>query len=349
MAAMLEIDGSMGEGGGQVLRSALALSCITGRPFRMTAIRGGRKKPGLAAQHQTCVRAAARISGAKVSGDEARSTELSFRPKRAKAGTYRFGVRTAGSASLVAQTVTVPLALAGGDSRVTVTGGTHVPWSPTAGYLSEVWCPAAGALGLRASAEMTRAGYYPKGGGELKLSVRGRGRAAMPLDAVQRGSLRHLRAAVTISRLDRGIARRCRGRAEELLTASGLFADWQELHPPAASPGVCVELVADFGVLSAGFSSIGRRGRPAEELAEEAVGALTGFLSSGAAVDMHLADQLVLPLAVTPGASRFATERITSHLLTVVDLVSAFLPEVRIAVDGEKGGAGTVRVSGGGG
>jgi RNA 3'-terminal phosphate cyclase (ATP) len=312
----------------------------------MTAIRAGRGRPGLAAQHLTCVRAAARISEARVSGDRTGSTELSFRPKRTRAGKYRFSVRTAGAAALVAQTVALPLALTEGESRVVIRGGTHVPWSPTAGYLSSVWCPAVGAVGLRVAAALTRAGYYPKGGGELELSVRGRGRTPLPLDAVQRGSLRHLRASVTISRLPRDIGLRCRGRAEELLTASGLFADWEELRPQAASPGVCLELVADFGVLSAGFVSIGRRGKPAEELAAEAVGSLTDFLSSGASVDMHLADQLVLPLALTPGPSRFATERITSHLLTVIELVGAFMPDAGLSVEGAKGEAGLVQIAG---
>ena len=342
MSQFLEVDGSMGEGGGQVLRASLSLSAITGCGFRMERIRAGRKKPGLAAQHLACVRAAARICSARVSGDRAGSQELSFRPGKLKPGEYEFRVRTAGSAALVAQTVALPLSAAGGDSNVTIGGGTHVAWSPSAGYLADVWCRAISALGLHVDARLSRAGYYPKGGGEIILSVRQRQHPVMPLDAAARGSLRGVRGHLVISRLPEDVARRCRGRADALLGESGLFAEWTSERLAAASPGIGLEIFADFGVLSAGFVSLGKRGKPAEQLAEEAVGALVSFLSSGAAVDMHLADQLVLPLALAPGASRFTTSRITSHLLTVLDVVRLFLPEVEVCVEGESGEPGLV-------
>jgi RNA 3'-terminal phosphate cyclase (ATP) len=312
----------------------------------MERIRAGRKKPGLAAQHLACVRAAAEVSGARITGDRAGSGEVSFSPRGARGGDYRFRVRTAGSAPLVAQTVALPLAVAGGTSRARVTGGTHVPWSPSAGYLSEVWCPAVDALGLHAAASLERAGYYPKGGGELSISVRGGRAPLMPLDAAVRASLRGVDARITISRLPEEVARRCRDRAEELLGANGLFAEWRTDRLPAASPGVSLELIANFGVLSAGFTSLGRKGRPAEKLAEEAVDSLVSFLRSGATVDAHLADQLVLPLALAGGVSRFTTDRISSHLATVVELARIFLPEVEIAVEGKVGEAGSVQVSG---
>ncbi len=346
VSGVLKIDGSMGEGGGQVLRAALSLSAITGSAFRMERIRAGRKKPGLAAQHLACVRAAAKISGARVSGDGAGSQELSFRPGKLKAGEYKFRVRTAGSAALVAQTVALPLSAAGGSSTVTVGGGTHVEWSPSAGYLTDVWCRAVSALGLHVGARLSRAGYYPKGGGEILLSVRQRQNPVMPLDAAVRGSLRGVRGKLVVSRLPEDVVRRCRGRADVLLGESGLFAEWTSERLPAASPGICLEIFADFGVLSAGFLSLGKRGKPAEQLAEEAVGALVSFLGSGAAVEMHLADQLVLPLALAPGASRFSVERISSHLLTVLDVVRLFLPDVEVAVKGESGEPGQVQIFG---
>ncbi len=340
----LRIDGSMGEGGGQVLRSALALSTVTGKAFRMENIRAGRRKPGLAAQHLACVHGAAKISNAKVSGDRAGSAELSFAPKRVRPGQYSFRIRTAGSAALLAQTVGLPLALAGEGSRLTLGGGTHVPWSPTVGFLNDVWTPALDALGLRFSTELTRAGYYPKGGGELELMVHPAHGPLMPLDAEARASLHGLAARITISRLPEEIARRCRERTDALLGANGLFAEWELLRLPAAGSGVCLELVANFGLLSAGFSALGERGKPAEKLAEEAVDALAGFLASGAAVEAHLADQLVVPLALTPGESRFSTNRVTSHLMTVLEVVRVFLPEVEVRVAGEPGGPGTVYV-----
>jgi RNA 3'-terminal phosphate cyclase (ATP) len=345
MSRMLRIDGSIGEGGGQVLRSALTLSAALGRSFRMEKIRAGREKPGLAAQHLACVHAAARLSGARVSGDRAGSLEVSFSPGKLRPGRYSSRVRTAGSAALVAQTAALPLALAGGESRLTVGGGTHVPWAPTAGYLTDVWAPAAESLGLRTSLRLERAGYYPNGGGELVMTVHPARRPLMPLEAVARGSLRRLRARLAVSRLPGHVVERCRGRAEALIVQNGLFADWEVLRLPAASPGVCLELVAEFGVLSAGFGSLGRPGKPAEKLAEEAVGALAAFLASGAAVDHHLADQLVVPLALAPGTSSFSVDRLTGHLLTVVQLVRCFLPEVEISVEGQAGGPGTVQVA----
>jgi len=340
----LKIDGSMGEGGGQVLRAALTLSMATGRGFRMEKIRAGRKKPGLAAQHLTCVRAAARVSGARVSGDRAGSGELSFSPGRVRPGEYSFRIRTAGSTALVVQTVALPLALAGGPSRLSVTGGTHVPWSPTAGYLSGVWARAMGAMGLRISVGLAGAGYYPKGGGRLEVVVdRARG-PLVPLEALERGSLHGLGGRLTISRLPGDVAERCRVRADGLLQAGGHYADWRIERLPAPGPGVCLELTAGFGLLSAGFSAIGERGKPAERLAEEAAGALIEFLASGAALEEHLADQLVVPLALAGGESRFSTGRVTPHLLTVAEVARAFLPGLKIDIEGEPGEPGTVRV-----
>lgn len=335
----------MGEGGGQVLRSALTLSAATGRAFRMDNIRAGRKKPGLAAQHLACLRAAGRISGGKVEGDRVGSREISFAPGKVRAGEYRFSIRTAGSAALVAQTVALPLALAGGGvSRVTVTGGTHVPWSPTAGYLQRVWAPAMDAMGVRLAVEWGPAGYYPKGGGELRLAVHPAGRRPVPLDAAVRGSLHELKGRLTISRLPARVAERCRTRAEERLRENGLYVEWDLERSAAAGPGVCLELVAGFGLISAGFTSIGEKGKPAERLAEEAAGALIEFLASGAAFDEHLADQMVVPLALAGEEVSFTTGRVTSHLTTVADVVRIFLPHMDLKVEGEAGGPGTVNI-----
>jgi RNA 3'-terminal phosphate cyclase (ATP) len=343
MSAILQIDGAMGEGGGQVLRTALSLSAITGAAFRIGNIRANRPKPGLAAQHQTCVRAAARICGATVRGDEAGSREVTFRPGRLAAGEYSFSVRTAGAASLVAQTVALPLALAGGPSQVLVRGGTHVPWSPSFGYLGDVWCRVLCSLGLPVAAQLERPGYYPRGCGELRLTVRGTGRL-MPLEAQTRAALQGVGARLTFSRLSDDTAARCRFRADELLAGQGLFAEWEISRLPAASPGVCLDLAANFGVLAAGFSALGERGKSAERLAEEAVGALTAFMASEAAVDEHLADQLVMPLALAAGRSVVSVARISRHLTTVVELTGIFLPGGKVSLRGEPGQPGTLLV-----
>ncbi len=327
---MLTLDGAHGEGGGQILRTALALAVALRRPVALNRIRIGRPKPGLQPQHLTVVRALAAISDAEVAGDALDSTELRFAPRALGPGRYRFDVGavkgSAGSVSLLFQALLLPLALAAAPSRLTLIGGTHVPWSPPVDYLTEVFLPALERLGVRASLVLTRWGWYPAGGGEVEASIA----PAAGLRGITPGPP-GARLPVTglsaVSRLPRGIAERQRRRALERLSAAGVSAEITLREDASArSPGTLLFL-AERG--RAGFSALGRRGVPAEQVADEAVEGLLAYRASGAAVDERLADQLVPFLALAATDSDFTCPAISSHLTTVAWVVEQFLP-VRI-------------------
>jgi len=323
----LFIDGSHGEGGGQILRTAVSLSAATGRPIRIEKIRAGRAKPGLAAQHLTAIRAAATIVGADVTGDTLGSATLEFQPGGAPvAGTYRVDVAeareggSAGAASLVLQTVALPLALAEGESTVTVMGGTHVPWSPPYDFLQDVWLATLRRLGLNASARLDAWGFYPAGDGEITLQIAGApsGSAALlePLPATDRGRLTGISGRAVAANLPSHIAQRMADRAEALLRPLGVPVRINTERVRAVSPGAWIFLKPDYEAGCAGFGGHGRRGKPAEEVAEDAVAELMAHHQSGAVLDRHLSDQILLPLAFADGPSEFTSAAVTRHLET---------------------------------
>lgn len=344
----LIIDGSHGEGGGQVLRTSLALSAITGRPVRIENIRAGRRKPGLRPQHLTCVRAAKKICAARVEGSKLNSQALTFVPQTApQAGTYTFDVAqaakggSAGSVSLVLQTVLLPLAMAEGSSQLTLRGGTHVAWSPPIDYLRRVYLPTLARLGVWAKAHLRKWGWYPIGGGEVTASVEGRGEALAlePLDLRQRGELLRVRGVSASSNLPKHIRTRQEGAALQRLRANRVNARLEVIDAPSKGQGTVVFLWAEFENAVAGFTSLGKRGKPAEQVAEEAAQELLDYLADDAALDRYLADQLVLPLALARGPSHLSTQEVTSHLLTNAWVVNQFLPH-RVHVDGDVGQPG---------
>ncbi len=348
---MLAIDGSYGEGGGQVLRTALALSALTGQAVRVERIRAGRPNPGLQAQHLTGVLAAARICAAQVEGARLGSQTLVFAPRQPpQAGDYRFDVAeqrqggSAGAVTLVLHTVLLPLANAAGRSRVTVRGGTHVAWSPPYQHLERVYLPTLQRMGLTTRPRLARWGWYPHGGGEVTVEVEGiPQRTLAPLELTGRGGLRQIWALSAYSNLPAHVGERQRQRLEELLRQANLTPQSGTVQAPAPGPGSAVLLVAECDEVVAGFSALGARGKPAERVAEEAAADFLRWWRSGAAVEMHLADQLVLPLALAGGPSTFTTCRVTRHLLTNAWVVRQFLP-VQIEVEGEEGEAGRVLV-----
>jgi len=348
---MIVIDGSYGEGGGQVLRSALTLATLLGQPVRIERIRAGRPNPGLAAQHLTGVLAMASVCSAKLNGAELGSQELTFVPRYSgQAGTYSFDVAearrggSAGSTSLVFQPLLLPLAAASGSSRVTITGGTHVAWSPPYHYLEYVYLPTMARLGVRASIQIKRWGWFPIGGGTITATVEGSGRLALaPLDLTQRGQLIRIHGISALSNLPKHIGQRQKQRMGEVLRARGFTPEITIVHAPAKGQGTAVFLVAEYEQAVAGFTALGARGKPAEKVAEEACRYFLAYHESGAALDMHLADQLVLPLALARGESAFTTCRITRHLLTNIWVVEHFLP-VKFTIGGEEGQAGLVTV-----
>jgi RNA 3'-terminal phosphate cyclase (ATP) len=328
---MIEIDGSFGEGGGQVLRSSLTLAVLTRQPVQITKIRVGRSQPGLAAQHLAAVRAAAAICGANVSGDEIGSQWLHFAPASSvRSGEYSFDVAemrkggSAGSVSLVLQTVLLPLALASGSSHLTLRGGTHVAWSPSFAYLREVYLRTLARMGIEIEVELKDWGFYPVGGGEIVAQIEGQAKVRS-LSLVERGPLQRIWGAAVVANLPSHIPQRMANRARNVLADADLSADIQAKRVRAKGPGAAIFVTTEdsFGT-RAGFTAHGRKGLPAERVAEKASGHLLAYYDSRAALDMHLADQLILPMALAEETSRFTTCRVTGHLRTNMWVVEQF-------------------------
>ena len=353
---MLTINGSHGEGGGQVLRTTLALAALTGQAVRIDNIRAGRRKPGLHAQHLTGLLAAARLCNAAVEGACLGSQTLIFRPgSPPQAGEYHFDVAeqrkggSAGAVTLVLQTVLLPLAWADGPSRVTIRGGTHVAWSPPYQYLERVYLPMLKRMGINARARLTRWGWYPKGGGEVTVAMEGvLGRNLEPQHLLERGELRRLHGLSAYAHLPDHVGERQARQVGKVLQAAGLELAVQVVDATSRSGhggiGSALMLFAEGEGWVAGFSALGKRGKPAERVADEAGADFLCWWHSGAAVEMHLADQLILPLALTGGPSSFTTCRVTQHLLTNAWVVEQLVP-VHVEVEGVEGEAGHVRVA----
>jgi RNA 3'-terminal phosphate cyclase (ATP) len=339
----IELDGSFGEGGGQILRTSLALSLVTGRPFHLRNVRARRPKPGLHPQHLMCVRAAARVGGATVRGDRLGSTDLVFEPGDVVAGDYHFPIGTAGATGLVLHTLYLPLALRGvGPSHVRIEGGTHVTASPCFHFLDTTWRAYMALLGMQVRLSMSRPGFYPRGGGEVKAwiepSPRLRG-----LELRERGSVTRVSGFSAVGRLPEHIAERQARQAGQRLAETGLeVAIRQEAWHNR--PGTVLGLVVETAPVPALFFGLGERGKPAERVADEAADQVLAYLGAApAAVDPHSADQIVLPLALAEGPSAYSVSEVTRHLCTNIEVIHRFV-ERDIACDGDEGEPGTVRV-----
>jgi RNA 3'-phosphate cyclase len=341
---MVHIDGSFGEGGGQMLRTSLALSCMLGKPVMIANIRKARKNPGLQPQHLTAVKAAATIARAEIQGAELSSTSLSFRPNRPLGGTYDFDVAekrgSAGSTSLVLQTILLPLCLAEHASVITVNGGTHVPWSPSFHYLRSVVAPLLFRIGVSVELSITSWGWYPLGGGQVSARI-SPARALIPYKLTDRGRLLRITGISAVSNLPHHIAERQRSRALAVLSSQGMDASIEILSAPSPGKGSFLFLAAEFENFSAGFGGLGAIGKRAEEVADEACKELLSYLRTKGSLDPHLADQIVPWLAFCQGPSEFTTSRITSHLLTNLWVVRQFM-DIDARVEGNEGEAGRV-------
>lgn len=344
MQSVVQIDGSYGEGGGQILRTSLSLSVLTGRPVEIGRIRAGLSKPGLQPQHLAAVRAAAALCAARLEGDAVGSTRLRFAPQApATPGNYHFDIGTAGAATLVTQTVLLPLALAGAESHVTVRGGTHVPHSPTVEYLEHVYAEVLGRHGLTATLESPRAGFFPKGGGLVQTEIAPASLQA--IDLTERGDLHVLTVYIVTAQLPPSVGERGGVAARHRLRGIGVEPVIVMRDAPSTGPGAAVVIIAECENSVAGFSAIGDRGKPMERVAEEACAEFQAWWQSGAACDEHGADQWVLPMALVPETSRWTTSRLTEHLRTVVWAVSQFLP-VETALEERPDGSGAVSLRG---
>ena len=319
------IDGRCGEGGGQILRTAVTLSSLCRVPLYIEHIRGNRKKPGLRPQHLIAVNALATITDAKIEGATVDSTALFYEPARIKAGNYSFHIGTAGSTGLVLQTIIPVLLFGNALSQIQLTGGTHVPWSPPFHYLTIVFLPALRKMGGDVNLHISRWGWYPKGGGEIRASVR----PTQGLRAIQcshRGNLVNLSILSAVSNLPLHIAERQRGQALKQLEYLGFHPEISMEDAPSPGQGTLLFIAAQFEAGTAGFTSLGKKGKKAEIVADDACRELSAFLDSGGAIDRHLADQLLLYMALAEGYSTFITERITEHLLTNIWVIEQFLP-----------------------
>ncbi len=352
---VIELDGGAGEGGGQILRTALALSAVTGRAFAVDRARANRLKPGLRPQHREAALAMARLCDAEVSGAEVGSARLEFRPRqRPVPGEWAFDIGTAGSAPLLFQTLCCPLAFCGGESRVTLRGGTHQDHSPSFHYLALVWAPALARLGFPMELALQAAGFYPEGGGEFTAVVRP-AHPMPPLDLHHRGTLVDTEVVSMVAGLELSVAERQGDRATRRLRDMGVASQVRCIPVPSRlSRGSHLLLVASFERTRSGHGAVSAQGRNPEAIADAAVDEFSAFLARRAAVDAHLGDQLIVPAAlvaaglVSPPAgvvpmTQYSVCAVTKHLTTNADVVRRFLP-VEIDVSGREGEEGVVVV-----
>ncbi|MGA2616366.1 MAG: RNA 3'-terminal phosphate cyclase [Thermoguttaceae bacterium] len=334
MADIVTIDGSRGEGGGQVLRSSLALSLVTGRPFTIENIRAGRKKPGLLRQHLTAVLAAAEVGGADADGAALGSPRLVFRPGPIRSGNYSFRVGTAGSATLVLQTVLPALLLAEGESNLVLEGGTHNPMAPPVDFLEKAYLPLVNRLGPHVDVQLVRPGFYPAGGGEFTVRVQ----PAMKLgrlDLVDRGEITARRVRALVARLPRHIAEReCRTIAQETGWDESSFSIDEVKGCRGPGNVVMIELEAEH--VTEVFTAFGQLGVRAEDVAKEALRQAAEYLVAGVPVGKYLADQLMLPLGIGAYLSSdggvFRTMDLSLHTSTHMEILRRFL-EIDVQIE----------------
>lgn len=325
---MVVIDGFLGEGGGQVLRTALALSLATSEPFRIHHIRARRPKPGLGRQHLTAVKAAVEVGGAEVAGAELGSQELVFRPRRVRGGSFRWDVGTAGSVGLVLQAVLPALLLAPEPSSLELAGGTHNPQAPPFDFLERVLFPLLARMGARVGGQLRAYGFYPAGGGKVRVRVEPVA-ALQPLVLDRRPAIARHRALALLSRLPRSVAERELAVVQSQLGFRPEECEIREVTSPG--PGNALLLSVEGEGFCEVVSSFGVKRVPAEAVAASACRAMGRFLQAQVPVGEHLADQLLVPLALA-GGGRFRTLPLTLHARTVIEVMKAFLPvEVMVA------------------
>jgi len=319
---MIQIDGGQGEGGGQILRSALTLSLLTGKSFRIENIRAGRKKPGLLRQHLTAVEAATRISKAEVAGAEIGSRMLAFTPGEILPGEYHFAIGTAGSATLVLQTVLLPLATASAPSHLILEGGTHNPYAPPFYFLQKAFLPLINRMGPEVTVKLERAGFYPAGGGKFSVAIKPVTKLS-PLTVMEKGELISKTARAIVCNLERHIAEReLRVIAEKLsFTAEQLRVEEIRKGP---GPGNVVIVELNYAHVTEVFTGFGEANIRAEVVAGKVVKDVQDYLAVDAPIGVHLADQLLLPLAYA-GDGAFVTLPLTRHARTNIAIIRQFL------------------------
>ncbi len=338
---MLTIDGSAGEGGGQILRTSIGLALATRTPVRITGIRKGRPRPGLMRQHLTAVRAATEIGHAEVTGAELGSTEIVFTPGEVSPGDYRFEIGTAGSTTLVLQTVLPALLCAKERSTIALVGGTDNPMAPSFEFLARAFLPLLARLGPTVTAEIEARGFYPAGGGRFRVTVEPEPSLGR-LDLLERGAVLKKSVVATVANLPRAIAQRELEAANEVLgwDRESLRIDALKGAP---GPGNVVSIVIESEHVTEVVTSFGEKGRPAEIVGASAAREALAYLEAGVPVGPHLADQLLLPMALAGGGS-FRTITPSSHTTTHLRLLEQILG-VRSRVEPLGKGAWEIEVS----
>ncbi|MDC0739765.1 RNA 3'-terminal phosphate cyclase [Polyangium mundeleinium] len=325
---MLTLDGATGEGGGQILRSSLALSMVTGQAFRVHSIRAKRSKPGLMRQHLAAVRAAAEVSGAVLEGDAIGSRELVFKPGAVKHGSHRFAIGSAGSATLVLQTVLPALLATAGNSSLVFEGGTHNPMAPPYDFVERAFLPIVRRMGASISARLVSYGFYPAGGGRVEVTVEGCPRLAA-LSLLDRGEVRRTQLRALVSQIPGTVGLR---EVDAFLAEVPWDRACARPEVVKNSPGPGNALVADVESehVTEVFASFGERGVRAEVVAEKLAKEVKRYLEAGVPVGEHLADQLLLPMVLGEGGA-FRTLSPSGHTRTQVEVIRTFLgTEVRM-------------------
>lgn len=341
---MITIDGSYGEGGGQILRTALTLSAVTGKPFTIKNIRANRPNPGMKAQHLKSVEATGLITNAVMDGNKLNSTQLTFRPGPIKSGDYFFEIGTAGSTSLVLQTIFLPLSFAEHSSKVTITGGTHVSWAPCYHYLELQWLPCMKQIGLDAKLKLVKAGFYPQGGGEIMAEIQP-SKNISPLTLLERGHLKSVYGISAFANLNPQVAERQKNQAIQILQRKNLFPKIEIVEMPARGKNTMMLLLGQFENSQCCYYALGARGKPAEQVAQEAANDFLKFLDTSGVFDEYLADQILIPLSLTAGFSQYKTPKVTQHLVTNIEIIRYFI-SAEIGVEGKLGEQGVVKIQG---
>ncbi len=317
------LDGSLGEGGGQILRTALSLSVVTGKPFFIEKIRAGRERPGLLRQHLAAVLAAAEIGDAEVEGAYVGSAQLSFKPTAIRPGTYNFSVGTAGSGTLVLQTILPALMTASGPSHITIQGGTHNQAAPPFDFLVKTFLPLIERMGPKFEARLERYGFYPAGGGRFEVTIHPCS-VLNPIHLDERGNTTRPKVQAMVANLSRKIAQR-----EGDTVAALLNCEMDQLQitetKNSPGPGNVVMIEVESEALVEVFTAFGRMGVSAEKVGADAAKQVSAYLASDAAVSEHLADQLLLPMSLAKSGS-FTTASISSHAKTNMEVIAKFLP-----------------------
>lgn len=320
---MIVLDGSTGEGGGQILRSALALSMITGKSFRIENIRANRPKPGLMRQHLVAVQAAAEACGAVLDHAEVGTNVLAFVPGKIRGGRYEFAIGSAGSCTLVLQTILPALLFADAPSQVRVSGGTHNAKAPPVQFLQRAFLPILAKMGVKVDLQLLRYGFYPAGGGMISATVEPCANL-QPIDLIERGERKRAYGESLVANVPYSVAKR------ELQAVASAFG-WDETQLQGRNlqdvhgPGNALLLTFEYEHVSEMFCAFGEKGVPAETVAKTAIGEAQRYLASGAALGEHLADQVMLPMALAGGGS-YTAESISLHAQTNAAVIEKFLP-----------------------